>query len=281
MAQNKKQQFWSRWYKAILLRSETLEEVNTFSFKPLHLLILSLVSILLIVAVTVCLIFFTPLRHLVPGYADITENRVYVDLYKRTQNLKNTTQQQALYIEKLQKLMYGDHTGIEDLKNNITDTSLDKGTIVGKIAEDDSLRRKVSGGGQSALVLPRVLSSNGDGEEALRERALIAPIKGIISASYNRGEDHFGIDILAPAQTPIKSIDKGVVIAADWTMETGYTIGIQHQDNLISYYKHNSSLLKKQVTWLKLEKPSPLLVTQDILPLVHISILSCGTMETH
>ena len=37
----------------------------------------------------------------------------------------------------------------------------------------------------------------------------------------------------------------GTVIIATWSLETGYVIGIQHDNNLFSIYKHNSVLLKK------------------------------------
>jgi murein DD-endopeptidase MepM/ murein hydrolase activator NlpD len=38
---------------------------------------------------------------------------------------------------------------------------------------------------------------------------------------------------------------EGTVIFAGWTVETGYVIYIQHDNNLVSVYKHNSELLKK------------------------------------
>ena len=37
----------------------------------------------------------------------------------------------------------------------------------------------------------------------------------------------------------------GTVISAGWNDDTGYTIQIQHNNNLVSIYKHNSRLLKK------------------------------------
>ena len=37
----------------------------------------------------------------------------------------------------------------------------------------------------------------------------------------------------------------GHVITADWTLETGYTIGIQHNNDMVSFYKHNATLLKR------------------------------------
>ena len=36
----------------------------------------------------------------------------------------------------------------------------------------------------------------------------------------------------------------GVIIFAGFTIETGYVIYIQHENNLVSVYKHNSELLK-------------------------------------
>ena len=43
----------------------------------------------------------------------------------------------------------------------------------------------------------------------------------------------------------VKATLDGTVTLADWTVETGYVIYIQHENNLISVYKHNAELLKK------------------------------------
>ncbi len=43
----------------------------------------------------------------------------------------------------------------------------------------------------------------------------------------------------------VKATLDGTVIMDAWTVETGYVIHIQHENNLISVYKHNSELLKK------------------------------------
>ena len=37
----------------------------------------------------------------------------------------------------------------------------------------------------------------------------------------------------------------GYVISSDWTLESGNTVAIQHANNIVSFYKHNSSILKK------------------------------------
>lgn len=75
-----------------------------------------------------------------------------------------------------------------------------------------------------------------------------SPLKGMVSSKYNPVEQHFGVDITAPANEPVKAALNGTVLFSGWTSETGYVIGIQHDNNLVSMYKHNSALLKKTGT---------------------------------
>ena len=47
-------------------------------------------------------------------------------------------------------------------------------------------------------------------------------------------------------QELIKSTLGGIVVFSSWTSETGNVIAIQHANNFVSIYKHNSALLKQQ-----------------------------------
>jgi murein DD-endopeptidase MepM/ murein hydrolase activator NlpD len=105
----------------------------------------------------------------------------------------------------------------------------------------------LAGGGEPKLV-ENTLSNNTRQAPILNEadyRYLMPPISGVISSAFDAKTEHLGVDILAPHDTPVKAIWDGHVITADWTLETGYTIGIQHSNDMVSFYKHNASLLKK------------------------------------
>ena len=71
------------------------------------------------------------------------------------------------------------------------------------------------------------------------------PLKGVVTGSFEPSQSHFGVDIVSAENEPVKSIADGTVILASWTLETGYVITVQHSNELISIYKHNSVLLKK------------------------------------
>ena len=60
-----------------------------------------------------------------------------------------------------------------------------------------------------------------------------------------------GRDVLAPKNTAIKAAMDGFIFFSDWTLETGNTLGIQHSNNAITFYKHNSVLLKKAGSYVK------------------------------
>lgn len=76
--------------------------------------------------------------------------------------------------------------------------------------------------------------------------SLYPPVKGIISEHQNIEKHHFGIDISLEENSPVKATAEGIVVFAEWTLETGYVLILKHDFNLMSIYKHNLTLLKRQ-----------------------------------
>lgn len=74
---------------------------------------------------------------------------------------------------------------------------------------------------------------------------LFHPVEGIVSAQYDPSIDHFGVDIVGKKNEPVKAVADGTVLLASWTEDAGYVIALQHDYNLTSVYKHNSTLTHK------------------------------------
>ena len=72
------------------------------------------------------------------------------------------------------------------------------------------------------------------------------PVDGMITQKFDEKRRHYGIDVVAKANAKVSSVLDGVVVFTDWTIKTGYVIQVQHSNDLLSIYKHNSLLLKKQ-----------------------------------
>ena len=71
------------------------------------------------------------------------------------------------------------------------------------------------------------------------------PIKGVITEQYNPAIGHPFVDIAAPNNSTVSAVLDGTIISAGWNDETGFTVQIQHTNDLVSIYKHNTRLLKK------------------------------------
>lgn len=105
------------------------------------------------------------------------------------------------------------------------------------------------------LTQDQLLSSNDEdlveplkkslGNQTLSEIYFLPPINGYsVTRSFDYKTGHYGADIVAKEGEPILAIANGTVIFSSWTDDTGYVIGIQHSDNITSFYKHNSVILK-------------------------------------
>ena len=67
----------------------------------------------------------------------------------------------------------------------------------------------------------------------------------MVSNSYSPVKNHYGTDIVTTKDQVVHSVLNGTVIIAQWTLETGYVVVIQHDKDLVTEYKHCAKILKK------------------------------------
>ncbi len=206
-------------FRMVIIDDDTLKEVKTMRFTLLKLSIGLITIVLSIMGLTYCLIAFTPIKYLVPGYADINNNAVYIELSQKIEELEKDITAQRTYTEGFKNFLNPTGVKINDINNA-------EGSLASRFIENDFFK-------QSNSSLP------------LEHYYFYPPISGEISSEFNIDKSHYGLDIVAPKNTPIMNILDGMVINSDWSDKTGYTISIQHNGNLVSIFKHNSVLLKK------------------------------------
>ena len=200
-------------------------------------------SVLLIVLVTY-LIAFTPLREYIPGYTDVSLNRRVYEMERRADSLETVFRQKDLYINNLKKIIMGDDFESDSINSLLTKTSethFDNKAV--KNSKKDSLFRIEYENETRNNLFSNVISS--DNHQEFKLVSFFAPINGIVTNHFNREQKHYGTDLVSSNNSVIKATADGTVIYSDWTVENGYCIGIQHNGNLFSVYKHNAVLLKE------------------------------------
>ncbi len=93
-----------------------------------------------------------------------------------------------------------------------------------------------------------------EGINNLSSEKFISPIKGRITSPFGMRLDpfthimkfHTGVDIAAPIGTPVHAAKSGKVIFSGRQRGYGNIVIIQHSNNIITKYAHNSKLLVKK-----------------------------------
>ncbi len=225
-------------YRLVVLNEDTFEERFSFKLNRLNVFVFSTISAIFLIVLTTVLIAFTPLKEYIPGYSSTSLKKKATDLTFKTDSLRRVIAINDQYVASIRKVLTGDVKSVDFNKDSILEAAkIDPSTINFSPSKEDSLlREKVA---QEDKYNP--LSE--DSEVRL---ALFTPVKGAISEPYNAKEKHYAVDIVTIKDAPIKAVADGTVIFAEWTAETGHVIIIEHPNNLLSVYKHNSSLSKSQ-----------------------------------
>jgi len=226
-------------YRLVILNEDTFEERLSFKLTRLNVFILTSISSILLIAATILLIAFTPLREYIPGYSSTALKKQALELNYKTDSLQSIITLNKHYFSSIKKVLEGNVSTVEFNRDSVIEAAkVDINEInLSPTREDSLLREKVSKEDKYNLFESATSQVN---------FVLFPPVNGTISESYNAKEKHFGIDIVVAKDTPIKAASDGTVIFSEWTAETGYVIIIEHRHGLISIYKHNASLIKAQ-----------------------------------
>jgi len=240
-------------YRLVVMNDETFQEVGSYKLSLLNVYVF-LSTIVVVVALAVgALIFFTPVKRYVPGYGSLSDDRALSKLNKEVNALEKELSAMRTYTNSVQRMLAGDVQTEADVPKpqTVAVQKEEAGSPPEIPAVDEALRREVALGELGMAAREPRTSNLSARDLPLEQMYFSPPIKGKISAQFDPDKKHWGTDVIAPQNTAIKSAMDGHVFFSDWTLETGNTIGIQHANNVITFYKHNSALLKKTGSFVR------------------------------
>jgi len=228
-------------YQLTIYNKNTLEQVLTFSLTRLNVFAYVGVFSVLIAFIVGALFVYSPLGLLIPAQQNSKLSRQLVSNAYKLDSLRSAITVRDKYFENIQNILQGKKLDNFETKY---DTSLRNQKLVFTRSKHDSILRK-----QIEMEEQQNLSVIGDPSSrstSLKNLHFFMPVKGIVTTKFNVEDNHPAIDIVAEPNEPILATLEGTVIISTWSLTTGYIISVQHAHNLISTYKHNSSLLKKE-----------------------------------
>lgn len=185
------------------------------------------------------LVAYTPLKaYVIPDFTDYSYREDARVARLKADSLIDVARRNERYYSDLRVILSGGE--IQNGRDTL-DRSIDEVDLQYQVTDmDEAMRQKLSAIDRYDLDLAD------EEQKEKRGSLLFRPVSGGITNEYNPKEGHFGIDLIGPKDAPVRAVMDGIVMLASFTAEDGNVIQIQHPNNLVSVYKHNSVLLKKQ-----------------------------------
>lgn len=230
-------------YFFIIRKEENFEERLSIRMSLASLVMITGGLGVILIVLVISLVAFTPLREYIPGYADVSIRKDVLYLSFKADSLEQALQERSDYIRNIRRIL-NDSVDVGDTaKVTRTDTAKHNRTFAPPSHADSILRTEVES--QNPYNVPLGGNGNKSGN-SLNDYFFFAPLKGIITNGFNPAGNHFGVDITTKENDAVKATLDGTVILSTWTLATGNVIIIQHKDNILSVYEHNSVLMKKE-----------------------------------
>ena len=224
-------------YRLVILNEETYEERLSYRLNRLNIFLLTAFMALIIVITTICLIAFTSIKEYIPGYDSTALRTIAAQNIEKLDSLTFVMEKNQDFINSIGSVILGEATE-EEFKKETVIKRVDISELDFKTNLEDSLLRRIVEKEDRFNVLESASSKV--------KFVLFSPIYGEVTSAFDFGIKHLGTDIAASTNTPVKAVADGTIVLAEWTVETGFVVVVEHSFGLTSIYKHNSSGLISQ-----------------------------------
>ncbi len=240
-------------FRLTVFEDKTHKTLFTVKFTRTGFFVATVSVLVVLTAIIYSIIAFTPVRTFIPGYPDAHSKRAAIQNAMRIDSLENVIYRWELYSENLRRVVEGEEPlKIDSLIRSRENNKATTEELAALAQKDSLLREHVKEEEQFGI------SDRDKRNLPIEGLHFFTPLKGVVSQGYDAAVHPF-IDITAPAGSVVKATLDGTVISAGWSDDSGYTIQIQHDGDIISIYKHNEKLLKQ--TGDKVTAGSPIALT--------------------
>ena len=236
-------------FRFALIDDTSHQHIFVLRFTRASLLATSICGAIAILLVIFMFIAFTPIRTFIPGYPDARSKRAAIQNAVKVDSLENVIFRWELYTTNLKRVLTGEEgVQLDSIIQTISQTAVQDLDQAHLRKQDSLLRLHVTEEEQFGIA------SHKSRKLPIEGVLFFTPVKGVVLRGFDSYSHPF-LDIAAAEGTVVKAALDGTVIHAGWDKETGYAIYIQHEGDLITAYKNNSSITTKEGIRVKAGTP--------------------------
>ena len=226
-------------YRIVIFNDINLHIIRQVRFNAKTMLGALILAVIAIIFGVTILIAFTPLREYIPGYPTGKLKQMLINNVLVVDSLEQEAQRRDLYFKNFRAMLAGETPSDTVIKRGV---AVRPDQVQFKKYDHDSLFKEEIAQEQMNLGF----NSTPGGKTGVAGLLFFPPLNGLITGKHDLSIRHFGVDIVGKVNSRISAALDGTVIFAGWTIDTGYVIYLQHEQNLVTVYRHNAELLKIQ-----------------------------------
>ena len=236
-----KEGFWGRVFRRydIVTSQHGYHGVeHRVTVSRLGILLYVVVATLFVIAATTLMLFYSPLKRYMPGYVSPEQRVLLLEASQRVDSLYETVQRHQLYVMNLQGILKGD-IKVDSVSSIDSLTVLRSSDLMGRTEREAEFVRNYEENEKYNLTSSSVRKSDMEGLH------FTTPLHGMLGSAFDPAKQHYGIDILATGahQNVVAALD-GSVLMSGYTATDGYVVVVQHVSNLVTIYKHLTTIQK-------------------------------------
>ena len=228
-------------YRWMLVDDSTREAKFSMRITILNLLLVFAFLTTLLFGLAYAVLKFSPLKTYFIDetitFDQVKSEKEILRLNEKIIAIEDTLSRNNLFIQHLQKVVSG------DLKSAEVDSLMSKSTPV--LLDDKSLKASAEDSLFRAQIAQEELESLKNTTTTKNLATLYPPVRGIITGKYSISENHLATDIAAPIGESVKAVTKGIVVFSGWNPDTGNTIILKHDNDVMTMYKHCAKVFKE------------------------------------
>lgn len=225
-----------RKYRLTIHNENKADSAQGFNVSLLWMIVSLFVSFMLVAGVVYLILAFTPVGEYLPGYANNRTREALVGYSLTVDSLRGEVDKQERYISNIRTLLEGKAEYADTLQNDtlpfIGEYPIDTTPLEQDFADEFEKNERYS------------LTTNASSVGTLQGISFYRPARGMVIRGFNRKDGHLGVDIAESPNESVMAIWDGTVIMSDYTANDGFTIIVQHNEDLISVYRNCYRILK-------------------------------------
>lgn len=224
-------------YRVSILNENTLEEAFHLRLSRLSVYLITGTFALVSFILLSLLIFFTPIKYFLPGFADSSIRSELMMETMRVDSLTQALDLQQKQMSVIKDILAGnivlDTVDVDSLEvKNWDNLLLGKSEAEQEFVEEFEREEKYNLG---SIAVPKTEMTE----------VFVKPVKGVIIQPFNPKLNQYGVELAASPSEAVLAALKGTVVMVDYSLKYGYIVGIQHNGGFFSLYKNNERVLKQ------------------------------------